>query len=383
MGALMPDVLIYGDTVRHAEMRHELPLVVPDPFLYAEVGGERHVVVSSLERSRLAALEGGLAVHPFEEFGLDDLILAGTERGEAILEVVVRGCSSLGTRRAAVPGDFPIELADRLRATGIVLVPDRHEFESRRRVKSPTELAGIRRAQAAAEAGMRAAAELIRRAELGGHGLLVDGETLTCERVKEAIRGAVARGGANAGNELIVAHGTQGASGHDLGSGPIQPGEPVIIDLWPRDIESACHADMTRTFVVGEAPDELRRYHELTREALARALAAARPGVAGQELHRLSCEPYEEAGLPTQRTKERGQVLEDGFFHGLGHGVGLEVHEAPALGRAPDVLVAGDVITLEPGCYRRGFGGCRLEDLVLITDDGAEVLTDFPYELEP
>jgi Xaa-Pro aminopeptidase len=140
---------------------------------------------------------------------------------------------------------------------------------------------------------------------------------------------------------------------------------------------------MTRTFVVGEAPAELRRYHELTRDALARSLGAVRPGVPGKELHRLACEPYEQAGLPTQLTKAPGQVLEEGFFHSLGHGVGLEVHEAPLLGRAPDVLVAGDVITLEPGCYRPGFGGCRLEDLVLVTDDGSELLTDFPYALEP
>ena len=140
---------------------------------------------------------------------------------------------------------------------------------------------------------------------------------------------------------------------------------------------------MTRTFVIGEAPDELRRYHELTRESLSRSLAAVRPGIPGRELHRLSCEPYEAAGFPTQLSKAPGQVLEEGYFHSLGHGVGLDVHEAPLLGRAPDVLVAGDVITLEPGCYRPGFGGCRLEDLVLVTDDGAELLTDFPYDLEP
>ncbi|MBV8947192.1 MAG: M24 family metallopeptidase, partial [Solirubrobacterales bacterium] len=96
-----------------------------------------------------------------------------------------------------------------------------------------------------------------------------------------------------------------------------------------------------------------------------------------------SCQPYEQAGLPTQLSKNPGQVLEEGYFHSLGHGVGLEVHEAPTLGRAPDRLVAGDVITLEPGCYRPGFGGCRLEDLVLVTEDGAELLTDFPYDLEP
>jgi len=74
-------------------------------------------------------------------------------------------------------------------------------------------------------------------------------------------------------------------------------------------------------------------------------------------------------------------VLRDGYFHSLGHGVGLEVHERPGLGRAADTLQAGDVITLEPGCYRQGYGGCRLEDLVIVTEDGCEVLTDFPYDL--
>jgi Xaa-Pro aminopeptidase len=111
--------------------------------------------------------------------------------------------------------------------------------------------------------------------------------------------------------------------------------------------------------------------------------AAVRAGAAGRELHGAACEPYEQAGLPTQRTKEAGKVLDRGFFHSLGHGVGLEVHEAPLLGRAPDVLLAGDVVAVEPGCYRPGFGGCRLEDLVYVTDDGGEVLTEFPYDLTP
>ncbi|MGA8718572.1 MAG: Xaa-Pro peptidase family protein, partial [Solirubrobacteraceae bacterium] len=223
---------------------------------------------------------------------------------------------------------------------------------------------------------------LLHRAERSGSGLVADREPLTCELVKDAIRAAVARGGASA-DALIVAHGAQSASGHDMGSGPIKPDEPVVIDLWPMDLESACYADMTRTFVIGQAPAELRKYFDLTRESLARSLDAVRPGVPGSEVFRISCEPYERAGLPTQLSKAPGQVLEEGYFHSLGHGVGLEVHEAPVLGRAPDVLVAGDVITLEPGCYRPGFGGCRLEDLVLVTEDGAELLTDFPYQLEP
>src|SRR5919206_381592 len=104
-------------------------------------------------------------------------------------------------------------------------------------------------------------------------------------------------------------------------------------------------------------------------------------GVDVLEIYVASCRPFEAAGQPTLLTKPPGEVLEDGYFHGLGHGVGLEVHERPNLSRVGDELVAGDVITLEPGCYRRGFGGCRLEDLVLVTDTGYEVLTDFPYDL--
>jgi Xaa-Pro aminopeptidase len=381
----LSDVLIWGDTLRHAELRHEIPLDVPDPFLYAEVDGGRHVVVASLECARIAALGCGVSVHPLEEYGHDQLITGGADRSQAALEVMSRACRSLGLGHAAVPAEFPVELADRLRADGIELAVDRKLFESRRRVKSGAELAGIRRAQVAAEAGMRAAADLLRRAEPdgGGGGLVAGGESLTCERLRAVIREAVDRAGASPGETLIVSHGAQTAIGHEMGFGPIHSGEAVVIDLWPRDPESACFADMTRTFVIGEAPEELRRYHALTRESLTRSLAAVRAGAAGREVHRISCEPYEEAGLPTQLSKQPGQVLEEGFYHALGHGVGLEVHEAPTLGRGPDELLAGDVVTLEPGCYRPGFGGCRLEDLVVVTEDGAEVLTDFPYDLEP
>jgi Xaa-Pro aminopeptidase len=382
MARTMTDVLIHGDTVRDPAMRHEIPLVVPDPFLYVEADGERHAVVASLERSRLEAMDRGVTVHVYEEFGYDELLSAGADRAEARLAIVERACRALAVDRAVVPAEFPLELADRLRAGGIELAVDRRTFEDRRRVKTHAELAGIRRAQVAAEAGMRAAVDLLRSAEPGPEGLRAEGDPLSCERLKDAIRSAVARAGANA-DELIVAHGGQTAVGHDLGSGVIQPGEPVIIDLWPRDMESACFADMTRTFVVGQVPDELRRYHELTREALARSLDAVRAGADGRELFRLSCQPYEEAGLPTQLNKPSGTVLQEGYYHSLGHGVGLEVHEAPTLGRAPDVLFAGDVVTLEPGCYRPGFGGCRLEDLALVTEDGADLLTDFPYDLEP
>ena len=157
----------------------------------------------------------------------------------------------------------------------------------------------------------------------------------------------------------------------------------MVVDIWPKDKTSRCWADMTRTFVAGggEPPEELAEYWRLTKDSLERVYGDLRAGANGRKLFERSAEPYIEAGKPTQLTKEPNTVLEDGYFHGLGHGVGLEVHERPYMGRMGDDLVVGDVVTVEPGCYRRGFGGCRLEDLVLVTADGYEILTDFPYDL--
>jgi Xaa-Pro aminopeptidase len=230
---------------------------------------------------------------------------------------------------------------------------------------------------------MDAARDLLRRADASGEVLTLEGEPLTCERIKRAI-GDVFTAHDVVADEMIVSHGGQSAVGHEMGSGAIAPGEPVVIDLWPRDRATGCYADMTRTYCVGEPPDELAEYHRLVKRALDEAIAGVRAGASGNALFRGTCELFSEHGYKTLLTKDLGQTLEEGFFHGLGHGVGLEVHEDPGMGLAPAApLVAGDVVTVEPGLYRPGFGGCRLEDLLLVTEDGCENLTDYPYELEP
>jgi Xaa-Pro aminopeptidase len=273
-------------------------------------------------------------------------------------------------------------VADRLRENGIQVRADREFFVQRRRVKTQAEIEGIKRAQRGAEAGMDAARELFRRAEISGDSVTVDGEPLTSERVKAAIADAFREHGLLY-DEYIVGHGAQTAIGHEMGYGEIKAGEPIVIDLWPRDPESGCYADMTRTYVVGDPSEELVEYHRLVHEALERTLAACKPGAAGRDVYVVACEIFHEAGYPTGLHKPQGEVLQEGFFHGLGHGVGLEVHEQPWLSRYPGELVEGDVITLEPGLYRQGYGGCRLEDLALVTADGAELLTDYPYDLRP
>ena len=380
------DVLIHGDTFSSAPLRHELPLGIADPLSYFEANGRRVAVISALDADRAVEAAPGLEVMDPHELGLDDLVAEGMRWHELDVELCLRAAKRLGTRRVVVPNALPVAVADRLRAEGIEVIPDEDEFIRRRRSKNAAELAGIRRAQAAADAGMAAAAELLREARPADDGLLtVDGEPLTSERVRGRIREVCAGLGAPADDDIIVAAGAAGATGHENGSGPIPAGVPLIVDIWPRDERTGCWSDMTRTFVAGADPaEDIAAWHELSLTALDRALAGCAAGVTGRELFDAACDVFEAAGEPTQRTKPEGEPLRDGFFHSLGHGVGLEIHEEPALGRTGgDPLVPGDVVAIEPGCYRNGYGGVRLEDLVLVTEDGCERLTDFPYGLEP
>jgi Xaa-Pro aminopeptidase len=376
------DVIVHGDTLRTPELRHEVPVGVGDPFLYFERDGARHVVIHAMEAPRLRQLDG-VELHTWEEFGADELRAAKLPGPELREEVHLRALQRLGVSSAVVPAAFPLVLADKVRGAGIELAVDQGVFDDRRRVKNAAELAGIRRAQRAAEAGMTVARDLLRRAEPGDGGLVADGSPLTVERIKAAMLLAFVEAGTSS-EELILSHGAQCAIAHHMGEGWIQPDESIVIDVWPKDPETGCYADMTRTFVVGDPGDDLRAWHAAVKESLDRSLAAIRAGAETRDVYDASCEPIEAIGQPTQRTKEPGTVLENGFFHGLGHGVGLEVHEEPGFAIvSTGKLRAGDVVTVEPGIYRQGFGGVRLEDLVLVTDGGYESLTDFPYDLTP
>jgi Xaa-Pro aminopeptidase len=313
---------------------------------------------------------------------LEELRRTSSSPGELLDSLVVRAAAALGVTSAVVPASFPVQVADRLRASGVELVADREAFVVRRRSKSAAEVAGVRRAQAAAEAGMRAARELLAAASVDSDGgLVVDGRPLTSEVLQEAIAAAfLTRGGA--AEVFVASHGPQTAVGHHLGEGQVLVGEPVVVDLWPRDKVSTCFADMTRTFVVGEPSAEVAEWHRLCLEWHELALSAVRPGVTARSVYDTVCDRVEAAGFPTQRTKREGVPLEEGFMYALGHGVGLEVHEEPTLGMVGHTeLVAGDVLAVEPGLYRPGDYGLRIEDLVLVTEDGYENLTSFPYDL--
>jgi Xaa-Pro aminopeptidase len=379
----MPDLLLYGDTIRNPALRHEVPIAIMDPFLYAEVGGRPHVLTSPLERERLEKALPGAEFVDGRELGFLELLETGITRDQIDIELASRMAAELGLREAIVDFAFPLGLGERLRADGIELTVDDEAVKMRRRVKSAAELDGIRRAQEAAHAGMAAAASLLRQASAVDGTLHLNGSPLLAEEVRAALRAACAERGAPAPPDVMVVSVWQG-SGHEPGSGPLPAGLPIEVDLWPQDEASGCWADMTRTFVVGgDPPEEIRRQERLVREAIDASREAARPGVTGRELHAITCDVFEREGYRTQRTGP-GDDPSEGFQFSLGHGVGLSVHEDPSLGQSGrDPLVAGDVLAIEPGLWKSDVGGVRFEDLILITENGCETLTEYSYALTP
>ena len=369
----MPDVLIYGDTLRSPALRHELPLAIGDPFLYLERDGRRVALTNVLEADRLAAAAPQVERLLSEELGRRELIRSGMPRHEVDLEVTARAVERVGVRSALVPADFPLAVADDLRRRGIELTVDHVGFDARRRRKSGAELEGIRRATAAGLAALGEAARVLRESRPRDGVLHADGDVLTSERLRARLAEVCGRMGATLPNDVIVAPmGPGDAVGHEAGSGPLKADTPICFDLWPQDDASGCWTDMTRTYVVGEVTDAIGALHGLVREAHERALARLAPGAAAHEGYDAACDVFEAAGHPTQRTAPEGEPLTHGFFFSLGHGVGLEVHEAPLLGlQVDDELVAGDVLAVEPGVVVPGLGGMRIEDLVLVREDGA------------
>ena len=230
----MRGLLIAGDTERSAALRHEIPVPIGDPLLFAEVDGRRYILTTRLESDRVQRQLPDARMLDYFELGYKELVESGLTMHEAGREIEVRAVREMGITEAFVPADFPLALGDRLREEGIVLTVDETAIALRRRSKTPVELEGIRTAQRAAEAGMAAASELLARARPGAESRLeVDGKPLLAEDVRFVLREASAARGAPCPPDVIVASVWQG-NGHEPGSGPLPAGLPIHIDLWPR-----------------------------------------------------------------------------------------------------------------------------------------------------
>jgi Xaa-Pro aminopeptidase len=375
-------LLIHADSTHDPDMFAATGVAVGDPYTYLELNGRRVIVASVLEADVIRRDSYATEVWIADEFGARDLVRSGWKRRDAEMESVRRMLDRAGAREVAVPPSFPVALADYLRSKGVTVTTDPDRVVLRRRHKDERQLDAIRLAQRATEAAFTAARELLGSASPGADGLSVGGATVTCEMVRETIVTTLRDHGCE-GEPPLVGAGPRGALVHDLGSGPISPGEPVIIDIFPRHAASRYHADMTRTFCWGEAPERLRVMHSTILEALKRSTDAIAAGVPGSVPWEAACDVIEAAGFRTQRGLAERESLDEDFFHGLGHGVGIEVHEEPNMSMGEtDELRNGDVVTVEPGVYQKDFGGVRLEDMVVVRDGGREVLTEYDYELE-
>lgn len=348
----------------------------PDAFVTLYTG-EIHLLVSGLEFGRAKTDSRADTVSRYADYDYRAKVEEYGQHG-AKLRMIAEFIADHGVETVAVPGEFPAALADGLREFDVSVAPETEDvITGIRAVKTDAEIDHIREAQRANERAMQTAETLLDEATVEDGVLRYDGQPLTSERVRTEIEIALLREGC-ALDETIVAGGADAADPHDRGSGPLRAGETIVIDIFPRSKETNYHADMTRTFVVGEPSPTVREWHDLTARAKEAALDAIEAGVTGAAVHDAVCDVYEDAGLPTLRSDES---TETGFIHTTGHGVGLDVHELPRLSESGDELEAGHVVTVEPGLYDPEVGGIRIEDLVVVTDEGYENLVDYPEDL--
>ena len=360
-----------------ADQRYLSGFDAPDPYLTLYTPDALRLLVSELEYGRASKESAADDVSRLSDYDYAERRAESGARA-ARRAAVADFLADAGVESVAVPGRFPLETADGLRERGVTVEPDEQGVVTEiRAVKTDEEVDHVRAAQRANEAAMARAEELIAGATVVDGVLHHEGEPLTAERVKEAIEVTLLRHGCGL-DDTIVAGGEHGADPHDRGSGPLPADEPIVVDVFPRSKATRYHADMTRTFVRGEPSEELRRRYDLTMDAMEAAFSAIEPGVTGAEVHDAVCDVYEEAGYDTLRSDPSAST---GFIHGTGHGIGLDVHELPRLSPEGDELEAGNVVTVEPGLYDPAVGGVRIEDFVLVTEDGYENLVDYPKEL--
>ena len=373
-------LLLVADSERNSDLYYATKFRAPDPFVFLCTPKKRTLLVGDLELDRARAqahVDEVLSVSAYNER------LAATESPDGIngsrqQRVILMLLEDKSVHSLLVPADFPLATADFLRRSGIEVDAATVPLFAQRALKQPPEIDAIREALRVTELAMEAAQKTLRRAETGTDGTLqIAGATLTSERLRHVIHRTLLDESFTARN-TIVACGEQGCDPHMEGSGPLYPDLPIIIDIFPQSDETGYFGDLTRTVVKGDASEEVRQLYEAVSEAQEIALAQIRHGEDGGEIHGAVEAFFSKRGYETGERDGRVQ----GFFHGTGHGLGLDIHEPPSIGPRRDILQSGQIVTVEPGLYYSGIGGVRLEDVVVVTDEGCENLTSAPKQLE-
>ena len=374
--------LIISESERGADMLHATGFRAPDPFVYLQSRGKSSILLSDLEFDRGCSEAAVDEVVSSSALANKIAIKSGNKPGA--VAVIASFLKSRGGNRPLVPADFPIGLAWELKEHGVEVTPVPGMFRPERQIKTPQEITMMTEATRITEKGMARAFEVLRASSIGPRRILRwGGGTLTAEKLRIEIETAILRaGGIPAGNS-IVACGELACDPHERGHGPLKADRLIILDLFPRSARSGYYGDLTRTVVRGRATEDQRRLWEICLLGQKLAIGSLQPGVDGGAIHREVTRFFTDNGYPTKRVGDdesgRGGRW-SGFFHGTGHGLGLDLHEEPRFGSAK--LKSGQVFTIEPGLYIPGIGGVRHEDVALITQGGSRLLSRAPKPLE-
>lgn len=376
--AASPSLLFYADTHASRDLLHFGGFECHDAFIAFAHKGKKIAVLNALEFGR------GLKESAFDEIlRLEPLVAEqreaqpdGPRTGPAELIALLAKKRRIATWQVAE--EFPAGLLERLRALGQSVQIATGPVLPAREIKTASEAASVRAGNRVAAAGFRAAEALLERATISGRKLLLDGRALTSERVRLAIEIACLEAGGLA-LDTIVAGGDQACDPHCRGTGPLRANELIIVDIFPRHTASGYHGDMTRTYLKGQASAEQRALVDAVATAQKAARRVLRAGAISSAVHAECVKVFTTRGYETKATA-KGAI---GFFHGTGHGLGLAVHEAPRIS-APvqEALKAGAVVTVEPGLYYPGLGGCRIEDVAWLNTTGHTLLSKHPYRWE-
>src|SRR5579885_1313175 len=368
-----PTRLIVAASDTDPDMLYATGFGAPDPFIFLERDGKRTLVLSDLEIDRARKQARADEFVMFSE--LEKEVQGKSKKPPPYEKVVAHFLKKRGVRSAIVPANFPLRYAEELAANRIRLRATNGLFWPERETKSRREVQLMERALRITE-GLRRALEVLKVSRPGrGKRLQWGGRPLTSEILRAEIDSAVLRAGGIPGG-TIVAGGDQACDPHERGHGPLYAESLIILDVFPRDAKTGYFGDMTRTVVRGRASEAQRKLWETVKAGQALALKTIKAGIDGMTIHRAIQDLFARRGFPTE--VRNGRRVK--FFHGTGHGLGLEIHEQPRLQKT--VLKEGQVLTVEPGLYYPGLGGARLEDVVLVTKTGCRILSRFPKQLE-
>ena len=369
-----PARLIYAASEASADLAWATGFFAPDPFLFLRHRNRTTLLLSDLEIDRGRRDARADQVDAWS--GVSTPLRRRLGREPKPGEVIATFLRRRRVRRVRVPGAFPAGLLRELESAGVRVEVPEGPFFPQREIKRPDEVRAIEAALRITEAGLARGMEVLRASQPGrDRRLRWAGAVLTSERLRGEIDAAVVRAGGIPAN-TIVAGGVQACDPHERGSGPLRAGELIILDVFPRDARSGYYGDLTRTVVRGRASDTRRALWEQVRAGQSQAIRAIRPGASGARIHQAIKDRFARAGHPTEVRDGRWV----GFFHGTGHGLGLDLHEEPRFGATR--LRRGQVWTVEPGLYDPAIGGVRIEDVVVVTVTGCRVLSRFPTECE-